>query len=568
MYLLLAAHPDGAAIQECDAAGVAVPEPRVIRKADLADVVNVLEKSRPRWVWNRTQDWYPAMLQAGVELERCHDLTLCRAILVHSEFTAHTDYARSAEKLTQDDEMPVPPRILQPPPPPAPAHAGQDALFEDLVPRSTQPSLDEIRREFAAQQHALGQASKEEGRQHRLKLLLAAESAGAMIAAEMQFTGVPWQETLHEDILEGHLGPRPPAGHRPARLEALCNELRGILQSPKLNPDSPQDLMRALHRNGIEVKTTRQWELKESKHPAIEPLLEYKKLSRLFVANGWSWLDAWVSEGRFRPEYVVGGVVSGRWASRGGGALQIPRQIRGAVHADPGHKLIVADASQLEPRVLVALAQDSKMAEAARDKDLYAGIAAQGFGGDRSKAKIALLGAIYGATTGESGRLMPQLARTYPRAVGFVEQAARDGEGGRTVTSRLGRSSPPPSERWVRSQQSTTAEEQRRADSIARSRGRFTRNFVVQGSAADWASCWLAELRRRLRTARACGLHAGELVFFLHDEVMVHAPTESVEACIKAIEEAAAAAKELLFGRVPVEFPVSVAVVDSYDKAK
>ena len=44
--------------------------------------------------------------------------------------------------------------------------------------------------------------------------------------------------------------------------------------------------------------------------------------------------------------------------------------------------------------MLVALAQDSKMAEAARDKDLYAGIAAQGFGGDRAKAKVALLGAI------------------------------------------------------------------------------------------------------------------------------------------------------------------------------
>ena len=263
--------------------------------------------------------------------------------------------------------------------------------------------------------------------------------------------------------------------------------------------------MRALHRNGIEVKTTRQWELKESSHPAIEPLLAFKKLSRLHAANGWAWLDAWVKNGRFQPEYVVGGVVSGRWASRGGGALQIPRQIRGAVHADPGHKLIVADASQLEPRVLVALAQDSKMAEAARDKDLYAGIAAQGFGGDRAKAKVALLGAIYGATTGESGRLMPQLTRTYPRAVGFVEQAAREGEAGRTVTSRLGRSSPPPSERWLQSQQSTSAEEQRRADSIARSRGRFTRNFVVQGSAADWAACWLAELRRRLRAMRADG---------------------------------------------------------------
>jgi len=67
---------------------------------------------------------------------------------------------------------------------------------------------------------------------------------------------------------------------------------------------------------------------------------------------------------------------------------------------------------------------------------------------------------------------------------------------------------------------------------------------------------------------RSAGEPAGELVFFLHDEVMVHCPDGSVDACIQAIEAAAAAAKELLFGPIPVEFPVSVAVVDSYDKAK
>ncbi|WP_426979247.1 bifunctional 3'-5' exonuclease/DNA polymerase [Pseudarthrobacter sp. O4] len=571
MYLLLAAHADGAALQELTADGAphpATPEPRVISAAELAGVVLRLEKQRPRWIWHRTQDWYPSLLAAGVELERCYDLTLCGAILAHSEFTAHTSYARNAEKLTQDDDLQQPPRALQPPPPPA----DQGALFDDPgLHRTPRHTPGDLRVEYAAQQDALSQAgaaNQPDNRRQRLQLLLAAESAGAMIAAEMQHTGVPWREELHEQILAGHLGPRPPHGHRPAKLEALTTALRQLLHSPALNPDSPQELMRALHRNGIEVKTTRQWELKESTHPAIEPLLEYKKLSRLHAANGWAWLDAWVKDGRFQPEYVVGGVVSGRWASRGGGALQIPRQIRGAVHADPGHKLIVADASQLEPRVLVALAQDSKMAEAARDKDLYAGIAAQGFGGDRAQAKVALLGAIYGATTGESGRLMPQLARTYPRAVGFVEQAAREGEAGKTVTSRLGRSSPPPSEGWLRSQQSATAEEQRRADSAARSRGRFTRNFVVQGSAADWAACWLAELRRRLRAMRAVGGPAGELVFFLHDEVMVHCPEEAVGDCILAIEDAANAAKELLFGRIPVEFPVSVAVVDSYDKAK
>ena len=574
MFLLLAAHPDGAVLQELTAEGLPSPRnpnPLIIPRTAapgsataLPAVVRELENRRPRWIWHRTQDWYPALLEAGVELERCYDLQLCGAILAHSEFTAHTPYAQTAEKLTQDDEL-QPPRVLQPPPPPA--HQG--ALFDGPELR-TQPrhTVEDLRAEYAAQQEALAGAGLDGNRRQRLQLLLAAESAAAMIAVEMQHAGVPWREELHEQILVDYLGPRPPAGHRPVKLEELNTELRRLLNSPALNPDSPQELMRALHRNGIEVKSTRKWELREASHPAIEPLLAYKKLSRLHTANGWAWLDAWVRNGRFRPEYVVGGVVSGRWASRGGGALQIPRQIRAAVHADPGHKLIVADASQLEPRVLVALAQDSVMAEAARDQDLYAGIAAKGFGGDRAKAKMALLGAMYGATSGEAGRLMPQLARTYPRAVGFVEQAARAGEAGKTVTSRLGRSSPPPSERWFRSQQTTSAEEQRRADSIARSRGRFTRNFVVQGSAADWAACWLAELRRRLRGMRADGLPAGELVFFLHDEVMVHAPDGAVDACIRAIEDAAAAAKELLFGPIPVEFPVSVAVVDSYDNAK
>jgi DNA polymerase-1 len=572
MYLLLAAHPQGAALQALTQAGDPhpdTPEPQVVGAGELAAVVRGLESRPnggppPRWIWHRTQDWYPALLASGVELDRCYDLALCGNILACSEFTAHTGYAQNAEKITQDEDL-QPPRALQPPAPPA----EQGALFEDLSHRSTpRYTPEELRAEYAAQQAALAAASPGENRRKRLQLLLAAESAAAMIAAEMQHTGVPWREDLHEEILTGYLGPRPPSGHRPAKLEALNTELRGLLSSPGLNPDSPQELMRALHRNGIEVKSTRQWELKESSHPAIEPLLAYKKLSRLHTANGWTWLDAWVDGGRFRPEYVVGGVVSGRWASRGGGALQIPRQIRGAVHADPGYKLIVADASQLEPRVLVALAQDAKMAEAARDKDLYAGIAAQGFGGDRAKAKVALLGAIYGATTGESGRLMPQLAKTYPRAVGFVEQAARDGEAGGTVTTRLGRSSPPPSRQWFQSQQSSTAEEQRRAESIARSRGRFTRNFVVQGSAADWAACWLAELRRRLRALCTEGSGRAELVFFLHDEVMIHAPESQVDACIAAIEDAASAAKELLFGRIPVEFPVSVAVVDSYDNAK
>lgn len=68
----------------------------------------------------------------------------------------------------------------------------------------------------------------------------------------------------------------------------------------------------------------------------MPPLLEYRKLSRLLTANGWAWLDAWVREGRFRSWFVPGGVVTGRWASNGGGALSMPVQVRPAAIADEG----------------------------------------------------------------------------------------------------------------------------------------------------------------------------------------------------------------------------------------
>src|SRR5690606_4836959 len=140
------------------------------------------------------------------------------------------------------------------------------------------------------------------------------------------------------------------------------------------NPDSQPHLLRALHRSGIDVTSTSRGELREHDHPVIAPLLEYKKLHRLWTANGWAWLETWVRDERFRPEYVVGGVVTGRWATRGGGALQLPVSLRGAVRADPGWKLVVADAAQLEPRVLAAMSGDEAMARAGRGTDLYQGI--------------------------------------------------------------------------------------------------------------------------------------------------------------------------------------------------
>ncbi|MET1034592.1 MAG: bifunctional 3'-5' exonuclease/DNA polymerase [Arthrobacter sp.] len=567
-YALLATHSLGqpasdagedvaAVVQLLGSDGEPVEAPESVARDRIPAVVADIEARGLRWVWDRTGDWYPSLLAAGVSVERAHDLSLCRNILRFSTSADETAYVNSLRR--QDhDAADGPPQALAPPRPPE----NQGALFEEAKPAAT--AAETLAEEFRRQLEAVPRTPR--GR--RLQLLLAAESAGAVIAAEMRHHGIPWRSDIHAALLRDELGPRTAHGVRPARLEELAHLLRSLLGDAGLNPDSPQDLLRALHRAGVPAKSTSQWELQEYTHPALEPLLRYKKLSRLLTANGWAWLDAWVADGRFRPEYVVGGVVTGRWASRGGGALQIPHGIRDAVRADPGRVFVVADAAQLEPRVLAALAGDGALADAARGRDLYQGIADRGFGGDRASAKVAMLGAMYGATTGESGRLLPQLARTFPRAVGLVEQAARHGEGGGEVCTFLGRCSPPASPQWLAAQRTSSAEEQRRADQAARTRGRFTRNFVVQGTAAEWALCWLGELRRRLRAERAAGRDVGEVVFFLHDEVVLHVPAAFAADASAIVQQAAAAAAELMFGSIPVEFPVSVATVDSYADAK
>ncbi|WP_425303052.1 DNA polymerase [Nocardia wallacei] len=100
--------------------------------------------------------------------------------------------------------------------------------------------------------------------------------------------------------------------------------------------------------------------------------------------------------------------------------------------------------------------------------------------------------------------------------------------------------------------------------SATRARGRFTRNFVVQGSAADWALLVLAALRRELASA---GLRA-ELVFFQHDEVIVHCPAAEAATVAAAIGAAADIAGRLAFGPTPVRFPFTTAVVECYWDAK
>jgi DNA polymerase I-like protein with 3'-5' exonuclease and polymerase domains len=370
---------------------------------------------------------------------------------------------------------------------------------------------------------------------------------------------------VHDGLLAGLLGPRPARGARPRRLAELAEQITAAFGGRPVNPDSPAQLVRAFAAEGVPVSSTRSAVLRGIDHPAVPLLLQYKELARLHAAHGWAWLDSWVTAGRFRPEYVVGGVVSGRWATNGGGALQIPRVLRRAVVADPGWTLVVGDAAQLEPRVLAALAGDRAFAEAAAAGDLYAELAGA-FGGDRGKAKVALLSAMYGGAGGEAGQLLAVLRRRFPDAAGYVEAAARAGEEGGVVRSVLGRSCPPPSAAWRSVTASATGPGAARS---VRARGRFTRNFVVQASAADWALVLIACLRPRLAAlAGPTGRGRPHLAFFQHDEVIVHCPEELAQPVVAAVGSAAREAGRLVFGATPVRFPVATAVVGCYADAK
>jgi len=507
------------------------------------------EAQHPRWIWNDTSSWYAPLLATGVRVERCVDLRLSHRILRHSEASAESELA-TAPRDGWDQPTPE-------------TRAASHALF-DLEP----PAADDDPVTEWMRQRAAVEGSSQPG---RLALLLAAESVGALIAAEMRFAGLPWSPERHDELLTELLGPRPAIG-RPARMEALLAEVRELLDEPELNPDSPVELVKGLQRAGLQATSTRSWELKQIEHPAIPPLLEYKKLARLHSANGWHWLEEWVHDGRFRPVYVPGGVVTGRWASDGGGALQLPKQVRGAVIADPGWTFVVADASQLEPRVLAAMSGDAAMARAGQAQDMYQGMVDAGAVETRPQAKYGMLGAIYGGTTGESGRMRPRIERAFPTAMRFVEDAARAGERGEVVSTWLGRSSPPG--RGDAYDETASDAQLRKLRNDARGWGRFTRNFVVQGTAAEWALCWMGSLRRRLwqlgggDTADAPLTDRPHLVFFLHDEVIVHTPVHLAEEVVAALRDSAAEAGRLLFGAAPVEFALTVAVVDSYDQAK
>lgn len=101
----------------------------------------------------------------------------------------------------------------------------------------------------------------------------------------------------------------------------------------------------------------------------------------------------------------------------------------------------------------------------------------------------------------------------------------------------------------------------------------------MQGTAAEWALAWLADLRGRLaalpsvdandaaRNSAAVFERRPHLAFFLHDEIIVHTPVVYADAVADAVRQAADGAARLLFGGFPIDFPLDLRVAQDAAKS-
>ena len=149
---------------------------------------------------------------------------------------------------------------------------------------------------------------------------------------------------------------------------------------------------------------------------------------------------------------------------------------------------------------------------------MYAPVAAR-LGVGRDIAKVAVLGAMYGQTTGKGAEALRGLETNYPVAMRYLSEAARIAEGGNDLRTRGGR--------LVRMGGGDRHEpETDGSDSEGRSRaaarGRYGRNAMVQGAAAEFFKTWAAVVRARLAPLD----ERARIVLCLHDELVVHVPIE------------------------------------------
>src|SRR3954454_25414525 len=93
MLVVVSPGPEGFSVTRLDDAGTVLEAPVELTAEQYARLTADDGPAGARWVWEDTAIAYPPLLQAGVRIERCHDLRLSRAILRGSTRTRSSELA-------------------------------------------------------------------------------------------------------------------------------------------------------------------------------------------------------------------------------------------------------------------------------------------------------------------------------------------------------------------------------------------------------------------------------------------------------------------------------------------
>jgi DNA polymerase I len=235
---------------------------------------------------------------------------------------------------------------------------------------------------------------------------------------------------------------------------------------------------------------------------------------------------------------------------------ELGREIRSAFVAEPGHRLLSADYSQIELRILAHVSGEPKLREAfLRGEDIHNATAAEVLGkepatltkDERAVAKMINFGIVYGISAfglSENLDIPKEQAQAYidaylarfPLVQAFIArtiaQAADDGY----VTSLLGRRRPVPELRAMNRQTRGFGE-------------RVAVNFVMQGSNADIIKVAMLRIHERLRAEG----RGARLVLQVHDELLLEVPETELSAVRELV-------REEMVGAYPLDPPLAVDV--------
>ncbi len=393
----------------------------------------------------------------------------------------------------------------------------------------------------------------------RAAMTVRTESAAELLCAELSADGLPVDRTVAEGIIGALVGHRPRSDAEAAEQRARrdAEVMRHAPTGFSCDLRSPGQVKALLERIGVDVPDTRASRLEALRdtHPLIGALLVWRKSERVNTTYGYTWLDEnLAADGRLRGAWSGSDGAAGRMTASAG-LHNMPADMRDAVVAEPGHVFVRADLGQIEPRVLAAVSGDSALARATVDDDLYASVARQ-LGVDRSTAKVAVLGAMYGQTTGHGARALRGLESAYPVAMAYLLEADIAGQEGRSLRTYGGRHI---SMQPMRSDDETGDRETR---ARAAAQGRYGRNAVVQGAAAELFKTWAVTVR-----ARASVL-AARIVLCLHDELLVHVPIESGDRVAELLEAGLQEAAHRWAPDTSVRFVADISVIPRWSDAK